>query len=440
MATTALCVYTLSPHREAEKRGFVQSWGRERAYAFWEGLHRDLLREAGVETPWELVVMTSGGESVRELERLAPTGTVVEEAPGLPIDLDAAFARLAGRYERVVIAAADLPGLTRERVSALFTALEEGAEVAFLRERKNRFSVMGMASYRPELLAFNYGGGRFWEYLTWLEERGVRVYWEEERLDDLPAPDWVLPVLGFAVRPLLPSMAAWPVDLASQPELVLVGRIPSPENVTTALAEELAALPGVGERGRSLAASFYRAILFDRMDSHRGQPGYRCVGAFPLDECARRELIGFPEVVHPLSEAGPVEAWLRDVLCDLDPAVPRVVCASDVPCLPEELLERIFRTLAGTDVVLAPAGDGDYNLVGMSRFHEIFGPRCFESGHALAEVKERLRRRHVGLCVFSEVLRDLGRLEDLRWLGENLTMAEAPRLYRRLRETAGEIS
>lgn len=444
MADAVLCLYSLPPREEAVRRGFVRAWGEERAFAFWEGLHRDLLYENGAGCPWDLVVMTSTRAAVGELGALAPPGTRVELAPGEgQWGLEAAFARLAGSHGRIVLAAGDLPGLTQERVSELFRAFEAGARVAFLRERQNRFSAIGMAPFDARLMRFDFGGGgRFWDYLGWLEERGLPVFWQEERLDDLPGPEWVVPVLGFAARRMLPSMEAWPVRPPPQPELVLVGRLPAAGRALPGLAAELARLPGGPdpERAAVLAASVYRAMLFDRMDGHRGRPHYRCVGAFPFRECSEKALLGSPEALHPLPEVGPIESWLRDVLCDLDESAPRVACASDVPVLPEEQLEQALGALKGTEVVLGPSPGGDYNLVGMHRFHDVFEPDWLESGNALERVRGLLRDRRVSLCILPEPLRELTTLADLRWFQERLTLGEAPRLRRLLDRLGPEWS
>ncbi len=443
MSENVLCIYTLSSAEEAHRRGFARAWGEERALSFWESLHRDLFRENRTNPEWDLVVMTSREGLTSRFSSLLPPGTRLEESPpGGKWGLEGAFQRLSRRYGTILIAAGDLPGLTRERVARVFRALRGGARAAFLQERRNRFSAIGFSPWAPDLPAPALGEeGRFWEYLSLLEERGVPVYWEEERLDDLPGPEWVVPVLGYASRRMLPSMEAWPVHPSPAPELVLVGQVPSAGRVKTGLARELEGLPGVRDRERaeSLAAALYRAILFDRMDSHRGRPEYRCVGAFPFPDCARSELVGFPELFHPLPEVGTMENWVRDALCDLDEGVPRVACASDVPWVPEEVVGRAFSALEEAQVVLGPSMDGDYNLVGMSRFHDLFQPGLFETGRALEQAREFLSRRGIPYYILADPLRDLSTLEDLRWFQEHLTLAQAPRLRRLLDRIAPEV-
>ena len=443
MPDAVLCIYTLSSREEAHRRGFVREWGEEKALSFWESLHRDLLGENRSNPDWDLVVMTSPEGLRSPFKALLPPETRLEKAPGGgKWGLEKAFQRLSKRYGTILIAAGDLPGLTRERVKRVFQALRSGAKAAFLKERQNRFSAIGFSPWNPAL--FSLGGegeGRFWEYLGRLEEKGVPVYWEEERLDDLPGPEWVVPVLGYASRRLLPSMEAWPVKAPPGPELVLVGQVPTPGRVKTPLARELENLQGGPDRERAetLAAALYRAILFDRMDSHRGRPEYRCVGAFPFQDCARAELVGFPELFHPLPEVGTMESWVRDVLCDLDEGVPRVACASDVPWVPEEVVGWAFAALEEAEVVLGPSLDGDYNLVGMSRFHDIFSPDLFETGRALEQVRGYLASREIPYYILADPLRDLTDLEDLRWFQGNLTLAQAPRLRRLLDRIGTEL-
>jgi uncharacterized protein len=49
-----------------------------------------------------------------------------------------------------------------------------------------------------------------------------------------------------------------------------------------------------------------------------------------------------------------------------------VVISSDVPHLPQEVVDEAFLALHTAEVVLAPSDDGGYHLVGMSRAHDIF--------------------------------------------------------------------
>ncbi len=443
MPERVLCIYTLPAKEEAHRRNFVSLWGEEKAYDFWETLHKDLLSENRSGDLWDLWVMTSNDAAKKQIKKLCPQGTRIHAWPETgQWGLAKVFEKLSRNYEKIVIAAGDLPGLTRERVCQVFEALDRGARMAFLRERENRFSAIGVNGWEPWLMDFDLqGGGKFWEYIAWLEKKGVKVYWQEERVDDLPGPEWVVPVLGFATRRLLPSMENWHVDVPPQPELVLIARLPYPGKVKMELAEELSSLEGGPdpERAKVIAASVYKAVLFDRMDFHRGRPEYRCVGAFPLKECGRGELAGFPEVFHPLPELGSMECWLRDALCDLDEDAPRIVSASDVPYLSHEAVMRAFSMLRESHVVLGPSHDGDYNLMGMSVFHDIFAPELFESGNALESVSRLLGRKGIPFGILDGTLRDLTTLEDLVWFKENAAMDESPRLRRLLDSLSPEL-
>ena len=49
-----------------------------------------------------------------------------------------------------------------------------------------------------------------------------------------------------------------------------------------------------------------------------------------------------------------------------------VIVSSDVPHLPEHVVDAAFQALEHADVVLAPSEDGGYHLVGLTQAHDIF--------------------------------------------------------------------
>ncbi len=68
-----------------------------------------------------------------------------------------------------------------------------------------------------------------------------------------------------------------------------------------------------------------------------------------------------------------------------------VVIGTDSPTLPVEYLERAFTALAGADVVLGPAGDGGYYLIGCGRrLPPVFDGIAWSAPSVLAETVSRL--------------------------------------------------
>jgi hypothetical protein len=119
-----------------------------------------------------------------------------------------------------------------------------------------------------------------------------------------------------------------------------------------------------------------------------------------------------------------------------------VVIGSDSPTLGEDYLRQAFEALEGAEVVVGPAEDGGYVLIGCARLH----PRLFQGvpwggDRVLEETLRRLRRGkipHVRL----RAAHDLDTPDDLRrtWRElehlERVGAARAPRTLAALREIA----
>jgi glycosyltransferase A (GT-A) superfamily protein (DUF2064 family) len=67
-----------------------------------------------------------------------------------------------------------------------------------------------------------------------------------------------------------------------------------------------------------------------------------------------------------------------------------VVIGTDSPTLPVEYIERAFADLDRADVVLGPAVDGGYYLVGCRRLPPIFAGIDWSSNRVLAQTIDRL--------------------------------------------------
>jgi rSAM/selenodomain-associated transferase 1 len=91
-----------------------------------------------------------------------------------------------------------------------------------------------------------------------------------------------------------------------------------------------------------------------------------------------------------------------------------IVIGTDCPALSADVVARAFEALERADVVLGPAEDGGYYLVGTRAAHPaLFDEIPWSSPHTLAVTLERLAG--AGLRVQRlEVLRDVDTLEDWR--------------------------
>ncbi len=199
-------------------------------------------------------------------------------------------------------------------------------------------------------------------------------------------------------------------------KVVVFVRYPRPGRVKTRLAR------GVGDRA---AAALYKAM------------------AERTVLCARELKLSLPVDVEIMFEGGSVESmalWLgrglryvrqsgEDLGRDMaesfrtsfaDGYKRVVLIGSDCPLLDGHILKAAFASLDVHDVVIGPAADGGYYLIGMKRYH----PSLFEGIEwGCDEVFEDTKRevRRMGLSLYElPVLSDIDRASDLSVLDERI--------------------
>jgi rSAM/selenodomain-associated transferase 1 len=140
--------------------------------------------------------------------------------------------------------------------------------------------------------------------------------------------------------------------------LVVLARYPRPGDVKTRLAAAIGAGP---------AAALYRAFLVDIRRRFANRPRWVLHWAFdPAGSPFVEEIAGtapaFPQTRGDLGER--MRAALNRVLATGSRAA--VLIGSDVPHLPPRTVKQAFASLAaGAELVLGPAEDGGYCLIGM---------------------------------------------------------------------------
>lgn len=146
--------------------------------------------------------------------------------------------------------------------------------------------------------------------------------------------------------------------------------------------------------------------------------------------------LGIGLEVHHTGEAADVRCWLGDdlhyrpqVAGDLGQrmagalataGLPALLMGSDCPGLSVATLQHAVRALADHEVVLGPAADGGYYLIGLARLHrELFDGLPWGTDQVLAQTLAVSRR--LGLQTeLLEVLPDIDRPADLRHLPSSL--------------------
>lgn len=214
------------------------------------------------------------------------------------------------------------------------------------------------------------------------------------------------------LAPLYPPEAGPPL-----PSLLLFAREPVPGRVKTRLAE------GIGEVE---AARVYANVARVVADQVRGGP-YRTVVYFdpPGARKVVRKWLG-SEDLHFTPQEG--DDLGERLVCAIEkelgesPAV--VVVGTDAPGVDRALVTEALERLGGAEVVLGPAEDGGYYLIGMKAPHpELFRGIPWSTGGVLTATLARAR----GLGLRTSLLRtlpDVDTVQDWERLGPTLGWGE----------------
>jgi rSAM/selenodomain-associated transferase 1 len=176
------------------------------------------------------------------------------------------------------------------------------------------------------------------------------------------------------------------MNSARRQVLVLFAKWPRPGTVKTRLA-------GPEPAAAAFAAAVARAFLLDTMERFRVLDLRRVVAFAPADALAEfAQLTQGRFLLTPQSDGDlgqRLRTFLERQIADGADAV--VFIGADSPTLPLAYVEQAFAQLQGADVVLGPATDGGYYLLGCGRrVPPIFDGICWGSSGVLAETVARL--------------------------------------------------
>lgn len=181
------------------------------------------------------------------------------------------------------------------------------------------------------------------------------------------------------------------------PRIVIFARWPEPGMVKTRLALEI---------GDEAAARIYRRLLDHTLNSARasGVPvELRVTGAEPERFAA--------ELGRDLLIADQGHGDLGERLARVD--TPALIIGSDLPGLTPDLLRAAAAALASREVVIGPARDGGYWLIGLSKAAPwLFTDMAWSTPAVLPETLARLDARGIAPVLLPE-LADIDEPEDL---------------------------
>ncbi|HIE08323.1 MAG TPA: glycosyltransferase [Armatimonadetes bacterium] len=195
--------------------------------------------------------------------------------------------------------------------------------------------------------------------------------------------------------------------------VVVVGKVPRPGMVKSRLARSL---------GEERAACLYECFLLDTVEAVAGLEGVEVVVSLLGGLLESLKEIG-PKVRVIPQRGETFGRRLRNSIADaLDMGYrPVVLLGSDNPSLPPEAVAEAFEALRRCDVVIGPATDGGYYLIGMHRLHEGLFSDEIEWGteRVLGQTLERCRREGLSVSLIRPWY-DVDTLKDLAFLKSHI--------------------
>lgn len=202
---------------------------------------------------------------------------------------------------------------------------------------------------------------------------------------------------------------------------MVFARCPEPGRVKTRLARTL---------GDAAAAALYAAFVEDQRTRFAASPFLVRWAVAPPDTgfAARFAIPAEATFVQQGDDLGARMHAAFARVCD-DGAARCVLIGSDMPQLAVVTVERAFAALDGADLVLGPARDGGYYLIGARRPLDVFTGITWGSDTVLAATSRRAADLHLTTALLDEDFDvddadDLTRLEKL--LQDERTRAAMP--------------
>ncbi len=90
-----------------------------------------------------------------------------------------------------------------------------------------------------------------------------------------------------------------------------------------------------------------------------------------------------------------------------------IIIGSDCPEISGELLDKAFYLLDKNEVVIGPALDGGYYLLGMKRYYGLFENKEWSTDSVLKETRKELEKKKISYATL-KVLSDLDTIEELK--------------------------
>jgi rSAM/selenodomain-associated transferase 1 len=186
--------------------------------------------------------------------------------------------------------------------------------------------------------------------------------------------------------------------------LVIMAKSPAMGRVKRRLARDI---------GDVAATRFYRTCLSQAMLRLARDRRWRTVLAVNPDRAVADRIWPSPGTVVMPQGGGDLGRRMQRLFALLPPG-PAIIVGSDIPALRPKHIAEAFKLLGHADVVLGPALDGGYWLIGLKRNQRVLRPFAgvrWSTPYALADTVANLDGKRVG---FAAMLSDVDSAEDFR--------------------------
>jgi uncharacterized protein len=194
--------------------------------------------------------------------------------------------------------------------------------------------------------------------------------------------------------------------------LIIFTRYPRPGQAKTRL------IPALGPEG---AARLQKAMTQHSLLQARGLKGPIAIYYANGEERELRDWLG-EDLCYFTQAAGDLGAKMLGAFCDTlgEEAGAAVIIGTDCPGIDTQLLAQTFQALQTSDLVLGPALDGGYYLIGLRRvIPELFENIPWSTDQVLSQTLAIANRLNLSIHLLPE-LPDIDRPEDLKFLPPHL--------------------
>ncbi|MBW2965307.1 TIGR04282 family arsenosugar biosynthesis glycosyltransferase [Candidatus Woesearchaeota archaeon] len=206
--------------------------------------------------------------------------------------------------------------------------------------------------------------------------------------------------------------------------LVLFAKFPEPGKVKKKIGKVI---------GMENSAKLCDAFIKDLIDKNKDKD-YDLYISFIGHEHKEQYRTLFPHAILYVQRgsnlADNLHCTFEDLLDDYEKVV---LIGCDVPNLHSDFIVRAFNALESYDVVLGPAEDGGYYLVGLKRMQDIFIGLPFGTDKLLEEQVKRLKSNNLSF-VLLEKLPDVDTVDELKYLKAHLKRDDAPKTFDLLKD------